>query len=274
MKPIVRPGISAELAYRACSSEAEEPTRTVLENLTNRAVQASSEFVTAALGGDINQLAPANFVVAPHVDPHLRENYSRRMVKRRNARAIYDEIRLSSVFCALCGVRQTATLDHYLPKSRFPLLAVAPDNLLPACPQCNQSKAEYYPDRSTSALIHPYFDQFLEDHWLAATVIERSRSVTFSVAPPPAWLPVQVDRLRGHFDRLSLGSLYSMMAATEISSMRQFIADMNEQSRQAFLNAMADSVESGLGVNHWRTATLRALATSDWYVSEGHVLMC
>ena len=59
-------------------------------------------------------------------------------------RTIYDAIKLASPngLCPLCGQRVVATLDHYLPKSRYAALAVNPANLIPACSDCNKAKSD------------------------------------------------------------------------------------------------------------------------------------
>ena len=45
-------------------------------------------------------------------------------------------------------------LDHFLPKSKYPLLALSFYNLIPVCPECNRIKRDEVLD------IHPYNDDF------------------------------------------------------------------------------------------------------------------
>lgn len=43
------------------------------------------------------------------------------------ARKVYDKLRASSKgICPLCGIHGVDTLDHYLPKARYPLFSVNP----------------------------------------------------------------------------------------------------------------------------------------------------
>jgi hypothetical protein len=58
------------------------------------------------------------------------------------SRHMYDAIMTSSWkgFCPLCSHRQVTTLDHYLPKSLYPIFAVTPLNLIPSCSDCNKAK--------------------------------------------------------------------------------------------------------------------------------------
>jgi 5-methylcytosine-specific restriction endonuclease McrA len=67
--------------------------------------------------------------------------------------------------CPYCdGEIGTSELDHYYSKSKFPLLACSPWNLVPVCPSCNKVTAKgdspamtLGPPRSTNDWLHPFF---------------------------------------------------------------------------------------------------------------------
>ncbi|MGO2312896.1 hypothetical protein ACTXKH_12430 [Brachybacterium tyrofermentans] len=67
--------------------------------------------------------------------------------------------------CGYCDIREAETLDHYKEKARYPLLAVAPSNLVPSCAKCNHNLA------SVDNKYHPYYDPQLPDGWLRARLI-------------------------------------------------------------------------------------------------------
>jgi len=57
--------------------------------------------------------------------------------------------------CCYCDRRDLFgefALDHFLPKSRYPALAEDPENIVLACQQCNNSKANVDP---TGLILHP-----------------------------------------------------------------------------------------------------------------------
>lgn len=65
----------------------------------------------------------------------LMNLYTRHMLKLGSESGkIYDKLRAASNgVCPLCGIHGVATLDHYLPKARYPLFSVNPKILyLPA----------------------------------------------------------------------------------------------------------------------------------------------
>jgi len=48
--------------------------------------------------------------------------------------------------CAYCETKEyKPEIEHYRPKSKYPLLAYEWSNLLPACHACNQSKSSHFP---------------------------------------------------------------------------------------------------------------------------------
>lgn len=67
-------------------------------------------------------------------------------------------------FCPSCGDHCTpGTLDHYLPKSEFPELAICLVNLTPMCNTCQEEKsADYKTANGTKAFLHPYYDDITE----------------------------------------------------------------------------------------------------------------
>ncbi|WP_143048373.1 hypothetical protein [Burkholderia sp. WP9] len=63
--------------------------------------------------------------------------------------------------CSMCGSLKAGTLDHVLPKERFPEFAVFAPNLVPAC-DCNSLRGTRYKgSEEGSRVLHPYFDDFM-----------------------------------------------------------------------------------------------------------------
>jgi hypothetical protein len=68
--------------------------------------------------------------------------------------------RVVAARCPFCGLSESATLDHYLPKERNPQFAVFSKNLVPCCSPCNTRKRDKVLDEDTDVrlFVHPYFD--------------------------------------------------------------------------------------------------------------------
>jgi hypothetical protein len=162
-------------------------------------------------------------------------------------------------------------LDHHLPKSRYPALAVAPLNLIPACMDCNKAKLERIPHSSAEETLHPYFDNVEDDEWLHAAVIQSvPAAVVFYPEPPAAWGAVMAARVVGHFSVFGLARLYGVQAAVELQNIRfhlgRLLTEAGPAGVRAHLIVVAQSCEQA-SVNSWQTAMYKALAASDWFVS-------
>jgi hypothetical protein len=63
--------------------------------------------------------------------------------------------------CSMCGSLKTGTLDHFLPKDKFPEFAIYAPNLVPAC-DCNIKRRTNYKGKLVGQrALHPYFDEIL-----------------------------------------------------------------------------------------------------------------
>ena len=75
---------------------------------------------------------------------------------------ILEELRRKHglLFCPSCGESgKPGTLDHYLPKSEYPELAVVIANLTPMCSECQGRKGTDFQNAAGEKLfLHPYFD--------------------------------------------------------------------------------------------------------------------
>jgi hypothetical protein len=103
--------------------------------------------------------------------------YDYRMVSpKMPGRPYYDKIIKSAPNgkCPLCSVRTADTIDHYLPKMKYPVYALTPITLVPSCTICNEDKHTSFPTKSEEQTLHPYYDDIDGVPWLHATVIPTS----------------------------------------------------------------------------------------------------
>ncbi len=239
-------------------------------------VSASDRFIEAAARFAAHEIAPHDLV-----DPDVTVDEMEGVCTDRMAngsgpgRPVYEEIKNSAPNgrCPLCGHRQVKTLDHYLPKSRYPSLAVSPVNLIPSCSDCNKAKMDLVPKVPTENPLHPYFDNLGVEPWLIGTVIEeRPSAVRFAVVPPASWDPVLAARVRRHFEVLELAVLYGSEAAEELSGLRHELILMSDKAGSSVvrseLEARAVSREM-VRPNEWRAAAYRAWANSAWFCEGG-----
>lgn len=192
-------------------------------------------------------------------------------------RSIYSAIQLlpEDGRCPYCDHRDVSTLDHVLPKTLFPSLAVTPLNLVGSCKDCNKAKLAAAPTSSSDAVLHPYFEDISSKVWLRAKVVEQTIcAVVFHVKPQSKWSDDLNERLRNQFDTLGLARLYTQQAAREMSGIRRNLvrvynaggggaAAVKRELKYQWESWSEDSS------NSWKSALYNALHKNAWFCDGG-----
>ncbi|MFJ4793319.1 HNH endonuclease [Kitasatospora purpeofusca] len=286
MLPLSKPQMDAATVFNTCSSTARRKAdQEILKNLTPDVADAVAQYETAAADqalhslqhlqhrpggpppGTSSQLSPTNKL--------LVNGYASRMVPAGSiGHSYYEKLRASAPDgrCSLCGHGTAQTLDHQLPKAIYPLLAVAPSNLAPACRDCNTNKRDKAPLNALQQTLNPYFDHEAQQYtWVAARIIGPPVAVIFHALPPPEMPPLLASRARYHFAELHLATLYASQAASPIR-----VESRNLQKRRLTPSQVRDHLttqaESWTAENRngWQAALYTALAANDWYTTEGY----
>ncbi|WP_331735167.1 hypothetical protein OG590_39920 (plasmid) [Streptomyces goshikiensis] len=198
----------------------------------------------------------------------LIKAYNSGLVGRAAGRVIYDALKASAVQgkCPLCGLGEIGSLDHHAPKTLFPLLAITPLNLVPACSICNSKKSNSLPSSHNAEDLHPYFDDLGSDRWLFAEI--HDGAATFRALPPSHWPIRQTKRLLHHFYRYDLHDRYARFASGLIADRQRTDGRLRDCSSELLRVELQDAARSyeANDPNSWSTALLYALAESDWYL--------
>lgn len=271
------PGLNAGDVFTACISRIRDP------DLKRRMLAVTADVVAASV--TFKKLAPEtrlyqftrNATVGGLVSgAEMEALYTQRMAKKKGpGRDAYDELFGSAPQgkCPLCGHRTVSTLDHHLPKAHYPVLAVVPLNLVPACGDCNKAKLASLPTSANQETLHPYFDDIEGDRWLYADVVKgKPAALRFRVDAPNHWDTVLADRVALHFRTLGLGALYSAEGADELLNIRHQLRSIHMNGGKILvrdeLQARAASCRAAR-LNGWRTAVFEAFAASNWFCDCG-----
>ncbi|WNI16214.1 HNH endonuclease [Actinacidiphila sp. ITFR-21] len=247
-----------------------------MEALEEDVTNAADRFEAAATTAALHTLTDLKTKPSDRADrDELTKNYTQRMARKGTpGKDEYDKIKSATPFgrCPLCGHRDVETIDHQLPKKAYPLLAVVPANLVPACRSCNTVKGESEPKIAEDQTLHPYFDDIGKEQWLFATVHEVAPAfLEFFIVPPPAWDNVLTKRALGHFHKFGLASLYGSQAAQEMSGLRHILKRKVPSTVGEYLRDEAMGLAEA-SPNLWRTAMYQALAENSWYVDGGFAI--
>lgn len=202
--------------------------------------------------------------------------YETALVDRAPGRKLYDALMAAAVhnLCPLCGYQPVAQLDHYAPKATFPLCALTPLNLVPACGPCNQGKSNKLATEAAEEAFHPYFDDLGAERWLFAYVHRANGGVTatYFVRPPESWPETKGRRLHHHFADHKLAERYAKATSSRLSNRRRrdirLLTSSGPEELRASISDEALSAEEA-HPNSFETALLHGLAACDWYVNGG-----
>lgn len=244
----------------------------------------SDHYDVLAASGDLwriplNAQGNDEIVVGRVTKKELKSLYSSYMVGQdKPARFIYDNLMASAPGerCPYCGVGRVSTLDHYLPKSKFPKFSVHIFNLIPACRDCNLgSKGTDVAGLIGSQPIHPYYDAelFNGSQWLFGQVNATAPvSIKFYANPPSTWSEAARDRAHAHLEAFDLSARFSVEAAEELALIRQLFIDYYDGQpaavRREFL-LQKEGAEGRLHSNSWKRAMYQALSNNQWYYDGG-----
>ncbi|NEA65316.1 hypothetical protein [Streptomyces sp. SID12488] len=271
------PEHTAAFSYRTCTSRIQvKELRDRLKEAEDEVVAAADEYAEAAETLTLHTLEPGDFTLDTVSCDEMIALYKYRLVQKKAVgRFIYDDLILAATHgrCPLCGQRAVSTLDHHLPKTLYPALAVDPLNLIPACSDCNKLKSNAAPTCAEDEPLHPYFDDIEDDPWLCAAVVNVApAAVRFYVGPPLEWPETLAYRAHRHFKMFKLASLYASQAAQEINNIRYALSQVFDRGGanevQRHLEEQADSRRAA-HINSWQTATYTALADSAWFCQGG-----
>jgi 5-methylcytosine-specific restriction endonuclease McrA len=283
MQHIDPPPFDARDVYTTCIGNARPSSRERLESFTDAVADAASAYEVAARGQALHTLTGlAAAPTAPRDRKALEGVYTDRLVKdRAPGRHIYEALRGTTDKegrrrdnrCPLCGEGLVTTLDHHLPKNKYPLLSVVPINLIPACRDCNTGKLATVPVKAGDQTLHPYFDDFSHHPWLRAR-LRRPRgneqpSVKFFVSPHPDWSDTLTERLQTHLKVFDLDYRYSLLVSSHIASTNYDLTMTHTKDIAFWLERKAEGWRYRGNPNTMGYALFKALAADEWYVNGG-----
>lgn len=277
MRKLDKPTDNARQVFRDCISIVDNDNlKTRLESVELNVEVAAIAFDNAATTATLHTIPRIDNVAGVVTKNEMVDVYDYRMVREKTpGRLIYDKLRAlpKHGICPLCGQRVVSTLDHHLPKTKYPVLAVVPVNLVPSCKDCNTGKLSEYPFISEEQTLHPYYDNIEDVRWLSAVVFEGTpAALRFFILPPPGVDPLLATRVRFHFKAYKLAALYAAHAASEIVSIRLRLGRLFDSGgAEAVKRHLLEEAESREEehLNSWQSATYRALASNDWFCAGG-----
>jgi hypothetical protein len=147
--------------------------------------------------------------------------------------------------CPICGeAGRPNTLDHYLPKARYPHFCVTPLNLFPMCDACQLAKGNKTGNTdSPRFFIHPYFDVFVAHRVLELTIESPYDEPTFALSSRSGLSAEHTELLTSHLRELRIVARYAHFFRGQHRRLLKLVSAMREsdQNIQVNLAAFRDS---------------------------------
>lgn len=143
--------------------------------------------------------------------------------------------------CPSCGEDGAPnTLDHYLPKGKYPHFCVTPMNLFPMCDACQDEKKEKTHDAATARFfLHPYFDVFVANRVLELRISPPFDVPTFDLVPVGALLPSEAALIEAHVRELNIIARYAHFFKTEYQRLFRLVEGLREAKMDISTNLSA-----------------------------------
>lgn len=273
---ITKPAFTVKEVFLSCiSTVANDSLKNNLTDCIDVLELAEADFEEKFATNEIYQIPQSDEIKHPIGKRQMVTLYDYRMVHvNMPGRSYYNKIRALAPFgkCPLCGVRRVDTLDHYLPKALFPVFAVTPITLVPACTPCNKGKLVDFPTNSAEQTLHPYFDDISKSNWLQAKVIPSNPiTLDYQVVAPDGWDDILIERTINHFISFNLNDLYCSHANEELRGARRQMINRYRESPAELVSFLDEAYDSKLelGLNSWQAVMYKALLNDEWFCSGG-----
>jgi 5-methylcytosine-specific restriction endonuclease McrA len=280
MISITRPEFHVREVFLTCiSSVDDEVLKQNYEDCIDLLEEAEADFIDKFTKHEIYKIHQ-KLTLSTSIGKHeMVKAYTYRMLHPTYAgRVFYQTILDSAPFgkCPLCSIRDADTLDHYLPKTKYPIFSVTPITLVPACSTCNKDKLTAFPKSSEDQTLHPYFDNVENDAWIKGSIIETDPiSFNFSPSPPSHWADILQKRAISHFHSYKLNSVFAAYANDEFRARRLHLVKLFRLNPDELKKQLQDSHDSALemGKNTWRVIMYEALLSNEWFLNGGFLNM-
>lgn len=186
--------------------------------------------------------------------------------------------RITVARCPFCGISETSTLDHYLPKEQYPEFSIFPKNLVPSCAVCNTRKRDRILDVGTNTrmFLHPCYDPIPDTAFLVVGVRmeENALIISYRLTRPAGMMLRTFQHLRSHFNELNLADRYRRMGLEHLGgqypALRRAYGLGEDANRVAEkLVEGAENFEEVHGPNYWLAKLYRALADNNDFCDGG-----
>jgi hypothetical protein len=171
--------------------------------------------------------------------------------------------------CPNCTIEKVASLDHYIPKGKFPDFSVNPINLVPCCSTCNSKKKEKWRGDKNLLFINLYSDVIPEKQYLFVDIVSKTE-FKFELKNINN---IDLDLFKvieSHYSRLDLLQRFRENSDKVISELGILISSFkdlinDDRGLPKAIKNHYSKFELKDGVNNWKIVLIKAMINSNVY---------
>ena len=212
--------------------------------------------------------------------PKIIKVYTEKFAKKEAVGHKYYEAIVANAGgnCPICGGGKVKNLDHFLPKTNYPLLCVTPANLIPTCRDCNFDKNDFADTDYYSIPFNPYFDVMREE-WLECKLTfyhDHSFAVEFYNGLDKDTNERLWEKYNAHLTIYDLNATFMSRASEELNNCLEFYLKLYRECGAKSVEKTLIDCKMGCeknDINSWKSALYRELvrladAFCDWLAEE------
>lgn len=195
--------------------------------------------------------------------------------KKRRLNHVRQQVLGGVPLCPVCGIDPPTELDHVLPRSDYPALAIYVRNLVPLCHLCNHRKLAGFAEPGELGFVHAYFDLFPDVQFLQVQ-IDLAGAVltgTFTINAPVVGVGDLGEKISNVHNKLELNERYraemNLYLASQAIALHGAYDARGAEGVQSHLRRQARFEATTFYRNHWRPTLLHALAEHEEFCEGG-----
>lgn len=179
--------------------------------------------------------------------------------------------------CPYCGISEPDTLDHYLPKGKFPEFSVMSINLIPSCGTCNRNKGEKWLEDNTRRIINFYYDPVPKEKILNVVFEYEDESadipeIAFSLTNEGAVAESFFKTIEYHFRDLKLFERFGKQVSDKISGIHHELMEgaiqLSVEDQKDNIQRRINSLKKRFGQNHWEVCLYEEVLKSEVFLEK------
>ncbi|WP_431882095.1 HNH endonuclease [Micromonospora chalcea] len=177
----------------------------------------------------------------------------------------------------MCGRVTPTTIDHFLPKDKYPEFSLFVNNLVPVCPDCNRYKSTLTGSQEEGRFFHAYYDDVPADVPLLISKISVGEGVLVTFSVNDALSGSLYKNAKYQFEKLRLGKLYPRAAVPELvercDSFAAAFASGGSVAVAREARRIGRGIERKLGRQYWKVALYHGISVSQSFCNGGFGLL-